>query len=477
MQDQVRKTLKEECLIPENSRIVLAVSGGSDSVCLLDLLSKLPYKLSIAHLNHKLRPSADDEMAFVIKLAERYHVPIKWKVVDIKHLAFQKHTGIEETARKARYEFLFHTANLTKSVAVITAHHADDQIETVLMNFIRGAGMDGLAGMHYRSLTSFHPEIPLIRPLLDYWKEDILDYCSENQLEFREDESNKDTAYLRNKIRNALIPFLAEFNPNIKKTILRNQKIISEDWIYFQKKLEIAKRKINACKETHQIILSLEIFNSIELNLQRYLIRDWIHSLRPNFPDLNFDLIESARVSLNDIVHTRTLLLANSIYLLIENGKGIFTTDPMQVWRQNWPITQTGIRYPLDEGIIQIDPRWEMEIFFTTREIISDLYKENSDPFSAFLDLAFISEELVIRVWKDGDYYQPLGMGGKTIKLSDFWINKKIPKRARSKWPLVENLGRIIWIPGFQPSHDVRVTDSTTDILLLKLKRTAHSEG
>jgi len=175
MKERVFRVLREQCSLQEGSRLVLAVSGGPDSICLLDLLRQLPYYISVAHLNHQLRVEADQEAAFVKKSADFLGMPFFFKSVNVRGLAENQKLGVEEAARNARYKFLFETAEKTNSRAVITAHHADDQIETVLMNLIRGAGLRGLAGMNYCQISHFNQKIPLIRPLLDFWKDDLLD--------------------------------------------------------------------------------------------------------------------------------------------------------------------------------------------------------------------------------------------------------------------------------------------------------------
>jgi tRNA(Ile)-lysidine synthase len=471
MQERIHKILRDECAIPDHSRVVVAVSGGPDSICLFHLILGLPYLSTIAHFDHQLRPESGEELKFVKAIAESKGIPFYSQPLNVREFAISENMGIEEAARKARYEFLFHVAAETESQAVITAHHADDQVETILMNFIRGAGLKGLAGMSCCQHTIFSEKIRLIRPLLDFKKEEILAYCRDNNLQFLIDESNYELVYFRNRIRNQLIPLLSEYNPNFIETVLRNQKALAVDLQNILDQTDSALKSLDVFQKEGVISFSIEKFTPLPDAVKNYVLKDLIQRLDPDWIDISLDLIKAAKDVLAKGYRTQHQLLEKGIYLLVEGGEGIITCDPQLVWKDHWPTIHEKISTPISETIFDLDKKWIMELSITTREKINGDYLNNSDPMSAYVDRAQLKDEILIRCWQPGDVFHPLGMGGKSIKLSDFWINHKIPIRAKEKWPVFEAQGEIIWIPGFQPSHHFRITESTREVLVFRITK------
>jgi len=469
--EKVQKILVEKCYVPSHSAIVVAVSGGPDSICLLDLLTKLPYKINVAHLNHRLRKVSDEEQRFVVQRAKAYGLEIFSTSLNVLKMAKEEGLGIEEAARKARYQFLFRVAESTQSAAVLTAHHADDQVETILMNFIRGSGLKGLTGMQYRAMTPFHKTIPIVRPLLDIWKEVLIAYCRENGLNYYQDESNLGIDYFRNKVRNQLMPLLESYNPNFKQTLLRNQKAFQSDLDYIEEETEKALINLNPVIGKNQISFVLEKFMLLSDALQNYVLRKLIKILNPQIREISQNLIDKARLYLKEPQNKRSVLLKKDVYLLIEGGKGILATHPNVVWSNEWPFFDVEKHIIVKNGFLQLSDQWQLEVEVSTLEIVGESYQNNPNPFCAYLDVSHSEDQIKIRRWKPGDAYQPLGMGGRSMKLSDFWINQKIPPRAKEKWPLVEIENQIAWIPGFQPSHHFRIREETKRILILKFHR------
>jgi len=227
---QVEKTIKNENLIKEGERVLLGLSGGPDSLCLLYILSslqeKLKFSLKALHVNHKLRgEEADADEAFVLNCCQSLKIPIKICKIDVEGLAKKEHLTLEEAGRKARYAAFF-SENFDK---IAIAHNKDDQAETVLMRLLRGTGIHGLCAMPYKR------EDGLIRPLLDISRKQIESYCKENNLQPRIDKTNLEADYTRNKIRLNLIPLLEkEYNPNIKESLIRLSESAAEDDAYLQ---------------------------------------------------------------------------------------------------------------------------------------------------------------------------------------------------------------------------------------------------
>jgi tRNA(Ile)-lysidine synthase len=468
---RVRAILKDEYLLPDESKFLIGVSGGPDSICLLDILSKLPYEIIIGHLDHCLRPSSFEEMQFVKKLALKYRCKFIGKSENILEQSLLNKIGIEETARKERYRFLFNSAQEEKAAAVLVAHQADDQIETLLMNLIRGSGLEGLAGMQVMSLSEFDLKIPLIRPLLNTWREEILKYCQDHKLEFRLDESNFENANTRSSIRNHLIPELSKYNPRIKESILRTQKIIEEDLNFLKESTSEAEDKIQLTWENDEITLDLEAFNILPINMQRLVIKDILFKYFFQQECISFSNIEYIRKMFVREIKKTSLKISNQLFIFISGNKGIAAKNKEPKLDNLLPKINQELNIRLLPSNITINETWQLEIEEILRDQIGEEFIKNQDSYRAYFDKEKINETITIRPWAKGDRFQPLGMGGNSIKLSDYWINRKVSRQARLNWPLVSCKNQIIWIPGFQQAHNTRITGETRNITIMRLKR------
>jgi tRNA(Ile)-lysidine synthase len=237
--------LVNQCGLDPARPVLAGVSGGPDSLCLLGILQEAGYRVIVAHFNHQLRPEADLEAASVSERAKRLGLPFVSDSADVRSYAEQQSLSLEEAARILRYRFLFAAAREQAAQAVAVGHTADDQVETVLMHFLRGAGLSGLKGMEYRTiLPVFDPQIPLVRPLLALWRGETEAYCREHDLEPHFDASNADTMYFRNRLRYALIPELEKYNPRIKESLLRSAQALQSDYAALQEGVESAWKNI-----------------------------------------------------------------------------------------------------------------------------------------------------------------------------------------------------------------------------------------
>lgn len=470
MKERVLQVIRDHCCVKEGSRLILAVSGGPDSICLLNLLKQLPYQICVAHLNHQLRAEAEQEAEFVKKLTASLGLPFFLESIDVEKMAKTKKIGIEEAARDARYKFLFEIAEKANSQAVITAHHADDQIETVLMNLIRGAGLRGMAGMSYCQTTQFSHRIRLIRPLLDFWKDELLNYCTANHLDYFVDQSNLTNHYFRNKIRNHLLPILKGYNPNIKNAILRTSKTMAVDLDFIRASLEKEIDELLPLMKDGHISFSLKKYRSLPDSLKNYFLIDVFQRLRRDQAEVSFDLIDQTKCVLDESNRMVARNLGKEIFLLVEGDTVTFTKDPNHVWKDEWPVCLSERSLELSNRTIELGKDWQLEMKLSNIDECRDIYKNNQDRFTAYLDRSVIMGKLFIRNWSHGDGYQLLGMDGKKVKLTDFWIDRKIPSRARTTWPLIVANGEIAWIPGFQPSHLFRIRETTRKILVLRLQ-------
>ena len=262
MNKQEAKKLEEKVLanVAKSAKYILALSGGADSVFLLHILQN--HKLIAAHLNHKIRQESDKDQEFVEKLCQKLEVPLETHSVDIKKIKNKR--GLEENGRIERYKFFNKLAKKHQAKYILTAHHADDNLETILMNFTRGGGLSALSGMEIQSEN-------LLRPLLHISKNEILAYLKFHKIKFREDKTNKDTKFTRNFLRHEVIPRLKKINPNIESTIAKNSNNIKEIEDFINKK-SLSWIKANASKNHSS--LPLKKFQKLHPALQKNILRN-----------------------------------------------------------------------------------------------------------------------------------------------------------------------------------------------------------
>jgi len=283
LKEKVKQTIKKYNLINPGDNIIIGVSGGPDSICLLHILNELKnelgIKLLVCHINHMMRKEADSETEYVKKICENMNIQCFVQKVDVQKQAEEQKLGTEEMGRNVRYSFFEEVAKKTNSNKIATAHNSNDKVETVLMNMLRGSGLSGLKGIEPIRDGKF------IRPLIETEREEIEKYCEENNLNPKYDKTNNENIYTRNKIRNELIPYIKkEFNENILRTINRLSEVATEENEYLEKQVanifeEICVNK-NEHEETHtshiaphtSIKLDLKEFNKLELVIKRRVI-------------------------------------------------------------------------------------------------------------------------------------------------------------------------------------------------------------
>ena len=270
IKEKVLETIKKYNLISENDKIVVAVSGGPDSMCLLHILLTLRkeynLELNVAHVNHMIRENAILDEEYVKDFCEKNNLNFFAKKVDVHELSKKDRIGTEEAGRKARYEFFNEVKEMTSSNKIAIAHNKNDKVETIFLNLIRGTGTYGLIGIEPKNGI-------YIRPLLEIERENIERYCDEFNLNPRIDESNFENIYNRNKIRNVIIPYIKkEFNPNIVNTVSRLSDIVQDEEKYFNKIVENEYKKL-VIEETNEYIkLNRKEFNDLDLIIRKKLV-------------------------------------------------------------------------------------------------------------------------------------------------------------------------------------------------------------
>lgn len=462
--------------IPYGSKkpLLIGVSGGPDSLCLLDVLFHLDFPLVIAHLNHGLRAEADSDAEMVSQAAADLGVKLVMGKEDVPGYARSHKLSIEEAARLLRYRFLFSQAVLVHAQAVVVAHTADDQVETVLMHLLRGAGLSGLIGMSYYSLpNSWSQEIPLIRPLLGCWRGEILDYCQEHALHPVLDKSNQDESYTRNHLRHALIPYLETYNPQVRKALWNTSQALAGDYEIIEGAVASAWGECLRIEAPGFVGFRRSSLMRQTVGTQRRLVRLGIDRVRPGLRDIDFGTIDRALEFIKNPVQTSFTDLAGGLYLLLEGDNLWLAVEGSDLPDFEWPQMPVGVEIRLDiPGAAELLNGWRLQAELVEDRDASPPYNSNQDPFQAWLDGGCIKTPLVIRRRRPGDRFQRLGMTDHTTKLSDLMINARIPYRARAAWPLVCSEEEIVWIPGNDISQRVRVSDNTHQIVRLQLVRT-----
>lgn len=322
LKEEVLKTIKKYNLINEGDKIVIGVSGGPDSICLLHVLNslkeELKIKLYVAHINHMIREVADSETEYVQNFCKDLGIECFVKKMDIIKLAKEEKKGTEETGREVRYDFFNEILEKTHSNKIATAHNSNDKAETVILNILRGSGVSGLKGIEATRDNKY------IRPLIETGRLEIEKYCNENNLNPKYDESNNENIYSRNKVRNEVIPYIKkEFNQNIIKTINRLSEVATEENEYMQK---ITKQEYENISKTQSdtIILDLKRFNNLELVIKRriilYTINEAIHTTN-GIEKVNIDDIIKL---CNNNIGNKYLMPIKEIKVYVKKGKIYF---------------------------------------------------------------------------------------------------------------------------------------------------------
>ena len=266
MKEEVLKTIKKYNLIESGDKLVLGVSGGPDSISMLNVLREiaedetidLKFQIVVSHINHNIRKEAKEDEEFVKKYCDENNIKFFSKSIDVEKIANNSKIGIEEAGRKVRYEFFDEVLNKTNSNKIAIAHNKNDKVETMIMNVLRGSGLLGLKGIEPKRGK-------YIRPLIEIEREKIEEYCEEKNLNPRIDKTNFDNTYSRNKVRNEVIPYIKqEFNPNIIKTLDRLSELVKEEDTYVEKQVEKAYKEIFIEENNEEIILNLKKFNNYE---------------------------------------------------------------------------------------------------------------------------------------------------------------------------------------------------------------------
>lgn len=431
-------------LFPADNKYILAVSGGVDSVVLVDLFVKINLDFVIAHCNFKLRGGESErDENFVKALALKHSKEIFVKHIDTKRYADENKISIQVAARDLRYNWfaeLQSTFKSQRSTVIVTAHHQNDNIETVLINFFRGTGIQGLTG-----IITFDKERKIVRPLLPFKKEELLQYATDNDLAFVEDSSNSTNKYTRNNFRNQIIPLLKQHFPAVEENLLNNIHRFNEVELLYDESVGRYKKSLTVLKggEVHIPILKLKKVDALNTIIWE-LIKDFSFSA----PQVNevIKLLDSNNGS----------YIQSATHRIINNRNWIIIT-PLKIEESQIFI--------IEKGVNKIE-------FGNNKIVIEQLQIPNFKPQTsndiASLDLDSFEFPLVLRKWKLGDYFYPLGMTKKQ-KLSKFFINQKLSLIQKENVWVVESNKKIVWVVGYRIDNRFKITENTKAIMKLSV--------
>jgi len=469
--EKFKNFIELKCGLKAGDRIIVGVSGGSDSMCLVNLLKMSGCEVVIAHFDHQLRVESKQDAKFVEKYAQSAHLKYIKGQGDVKAFAQLHKKSIEDAGREMRYKFLFKVGHSNHAAAVVVGHTLDDQIETILMHLIRGCGLEGLQGMQLRTITKFHPQIPLIRPLLETSKKDIQFFCTENRIAFIEDSSNTDLTFFRNLVRKELVPLLERYNPHIKKNLLNLSSIVQDDLEILEKQTKIAYDQCILKTADGFSQISLNAFNNLPIGLQKRLILIILKELIKESDEIGFQMVEQVMNFLEFTPKTKHMQLCANIEISLEKETLNFYCPRIDLPINSYPhMVSMNNEKLLIPGSLILSPEWIISTYMQkpSKKMIMQGNKFQS---KAYIDAESITSPLQIRTQKLGDRIKLLGLYGASQKLSDFWVNKKIPKRARHRWPLVFCENQLVWIPGFAPAHFCRLVEDTKQVVVLEISK------
>ena len=329
MKNKILETIKKYNMVENGEKVVLAVSGGPDSICMLDILNDIKndetidmnFEIVVAHVNHMIRKEAEEDAKYVKKYCEEKQIEFYSKSIDVQKMANNNKIGLEEAGRKARYDFFDEILERTNAQKIAIAHNKNDKVETVLMHILRGSGINGLKGIEPKREK-------YIRPLIECERNEIEEYCNDKNLQPRIDKTNFENEYTRNKVRNLLIPYIQkEFNPNLIKTIDRLSNLVAEEENYMDKQVEKVYKEILISENQKEIQLDLKMFNLQEKVIKSRVILYTITRLFGNFKGLEKIHIEDIIKLCSNNIGNKYLTPNKKIKILIKNHKIYFMSQ------------------------------------------------------------------------------------------------------------------------------------------------------
>lgn len=448
MRAEVEKHINENLSLLKGKKLLIAISGGIDSIVLTHILYKLKYDISMAHCNFSLRAkeSNQDEL-FIKELGEKLMIPTFTVQFDTNSYASEKGISTQMAARELRYNFFQEISNEHEIDYIVTAHQKDDVIETFLINLTRGTGLDGLTGI---------PEINgnIVRPLLPFSRNEILVYATRKKLQWREDSTNSSIKYVRNKIRHKVVPFLKELNPSLLETFSNTLDNLKGSQQIVNDRIQIIKKQVvtSVNNDLHFNVIQLKELNNPKVYLYE-LLKDYGFT---EWDDIS-DLLE-AQSGKQVFSKSHRLLKDRETLILSE----LIKEDTLEYFEI--PENTLKLKKPVKLKLEKID------IPFDTKnhqnKVFSELLLDTNNNIS--IDYDKIEFPLTIRKWKKGDYFYPIGLNGKK-KISKFFKDEKLSLVEKENSWLLCSKNEIVWVIGKRLDDRFKVTKTTCAILKIKL--------
>jgi len=459
---EMHRFILQHTMIEDGETVLVAVSGGADSLALLyglhALHTQLNCHLHVVHLDHGLRPDSASDAKFVHEHAIRLGLSFTGHAVDLPLLIKQWKLSVEAAGRKARYDFYESVCTKVEATKVALGHQQDDIAETVLMNLIRGSGTTGLKGIKPIRDGRY------IRPLCRFTREEIETYLKEKGIVPRQDSTNTDKRYLRNRIRHELIPLLEQdYNPNIKTGLSKTAEILRDESKYLD---EIAFALYDLCRlsfiQSTNIILDRDEFLRHHIVLQRRILRHCITDIIGQVSDYSYEHYQAMLDIINVDKPNAVIALPHGLRFRRCYQQLIFENDSVKTEDFEYPLNPSGIT----------------NITALNAEISARIYNESpggtvtipDGTYEAMFDYSKIELPMIIRNRQEGDRFQPYGMQG-TKKIKDFFIDAKVPLCERDRIPMLVCGNEILWIIGFTTNERFKVHPQTQKCLHLHYAR------
>lgn len=445
---RVQRNLEEHRMVPETGHLLVAVSGGLDSMVLLALLREvagpLGLRLSVAHAHHQLRgPDADADAGLVETVTRSWALPLVSRRLAVREALQRSRESLEMTARRLRHRFLVEAARDLGAGRIALAHHADDQVELILLRFLRGAGGEGLGGMAWRNASPADSSLTLVRPLLDLPKSELLRYAEVHRIPFREDASNLDRQMLRNRVRHELRPFLeTHFNPSLADGLLRAAAVVGAEAEFVALEAERWLKSTTGRPE----------FGSLHRAVQRAVIRQqlWEAGI-----DGTFDQVERLRQSTQAIP-----VNSDSVVRRGDDGAVVRRAPARALEYRSQRMEVTPTTRPQQRSLSGTEVRLVLGPF--------PGLPVRPKRFTEQFDAMALKMPLTLRHWGPGDRFQPLGFP-RPSKVQDLLVNRKIPAARRRGLVIgTDASGEVFWIEGLPPGERFKLTAGTTRVLTLK---------
>ena len=439
MQQQFLEFIKQRQLFEPHQKVLLAISGGIDSMVLLYLFEKLEFDYGIVHCNFQLRgEESDGDEEFVKREVLIHGVPAFFQTFDTKEYAQMNGISIEMAARDLRYEYFEKIRKEHNYDFIATAHHSDDLIETFFLNLSRKTGINGLTGIKDKSGN-------IIRPLLFANRDEIEAFAAKNYIEFREDSSNNEVIYQRNFLRHKILPLFAELNPSFKKNMLASIENLKDAALVYSGFFESEKSKVEKIATDSQII---DIANLQKSAYPKLLLLEILTEF-----GFNATVVDEVFQSLGSEPGKQFF---SKSHRLIKDREKLFVS----------PIEGNGNKiYYIEADDIELFQPFDMNI----EKFSGADFKIRKEKNFACLDAEKLQFPLLVRKWQQGDYFQPLGMTGLK-KVSDFFIDEKIPVHEKEKCWLLCSGEKIVWIMGQRIDNRFKITAITKNVLQIEIK-------